>query len=254
MYSWNGDYFEDYNRVSDAGDFVKGNIYDFIENSGKIVVVVDCENSDPYKLCAVLKNLDNEFLSRIQKIILFDDVHTVDAWRVLEQYTALPVEHMMIERVKESKSLVDIRLTTRVCQEFYQNHVDSFILVSSDSDYWGLISSIQGARFLVMVEREKCGHDIKEALWGEGIFYCYIDDFYAGGSDEIRNNALFREMYRYIDNSVHLNVRDMLDNSLRATRISMSATEKAQFYERYIKNLQLSIDEDGTVQIGFKRK
>ena len=60
-------------------------------------------------------------------------------------YTS-PVEHMMIERVKQNKSLVDVMLISRTCQEHYKNNVDSFILVSSDSDYWGLISSLQDAR------------------------------------------------------------------------------------------------------------
>ena len=60
----------------------------------------------------------------------------------------------------------------------YKNDVDSFVIVSSDSDYWGLISSLPDAHFLVMIEREKCGPDMKEALADSGIFYCYLDDFY----------------------------------------------------------------------------
>ncbi len=40
----------------------------------KTVLVVDCENSDPYKLCATLKNLDYEVMQKITAIILFDDV------------------------------------------------------------------------------------------------------------------------------------------------------------------------------------
>lgn len=62
----------------------------------------------------------------------------------------------------------------------YKNDVDSFVIVSSDSDYWGLISSLPDAHFLVMIEREKCGPDMKEALADSGIFYCYLDDFYSG--------------------------------------------------------------------------
>ena len=93
----------------------------------------------------------------------------------------------------------------------YKNDVDSFVIVSSDSDYWGLISSLPDAHFLVMIEREKCGPDMKEALADSGIFYCYLDDFYSGNSEDIKKNALFKEMYRWIDNSVHLNVNDMFD-------------------------------------------
>lgn len=56
LYQWHCDAFTEYSKVSDAGAFVKNNIYDFIDDSEKTVLVVDCENSDPYKLCATLKN------------------------------------------------------------------------------------------------------------------------------------------------------------------------------------------------------
>ena len=159
----------------------------------------------------------------------------------------------MIERIKQSKSLVDIRLTARACQEHYQNAVDSFIIVSSDSDYWGLISSLPDARFLVMIEREKCGPDMKSALMESGIFYCYIDDFYSGNSDEIKMGALFKEMYRYLDQSIHLNVHDMFDEALRATRLTMPPDERRQFYERHIRQMRLVIDKDGNVSIELKK-
>ena len=254
LYQWHHDVFTEYSRVSDAGAFVKNNIYDFINDSQKTVVVVDCENSDPYKLCAALRNLDYEVMQKISKIILFDDVHTVNTWKILEYSVKIPVEHIMTERVKQNKSLVDIQLTARACQEHYQNQVDSFVIVSSDSDYWGLISSLSDARFLVMIEREKCGPDMKAALADSGIFYCYLDDFYSGNAEDIKLNALFQEMYRWIDDSIKLNVNEMLDAALRNTRLEMSAAERKQFYEKHIRNMSLVIDDDGNVSIELKRK
>lgn len=254
LYQWHNDYFGEISKVSDAGSYVKSNIYDYIEDSDKVVVVVDCENSDPYKLVATLKNLNDEYTQKIASIILFDDVHTASAWRILEQFTKIPVEHMMIERVKQSKSLVDIMLTARACQEHYTNNVDSFIIVSSDSDYWGLIQSLPYARFLVMIEREKCGPDMKAALVSSGIFFCYIDDFYSANAEEIKHSALFKEMYRYIDNHVQLNVNEMLNEALRATRIDMADAEKKQFFSRYIRTMQMSLSENGDLVLEFKRK
>ena len=55
------------------------------------------------------------------------------------------------------QSLVDAKLIAGTCKEHYENTVDSFLLVSSDSDYWGLISTLEKARFLVMVEYNKFG-------------------------------------------------------------------------------------------------
>lgn len=254
LYQWHCDFFSEISKVSDAGSYVKSNIYDYIEDSEKVVVVVDCENSDPYKLVATIRNLNDDYTKKIHSIILFDDVHTASAWRILEQFTSIPVEHIMVERVKQSKSLVDIMLTARACQEHYKNNVDSFVIVSSDSDYWGLISSLPDARFLVMIEREKCGPDMKNALVSSGIFYCYIDDFYSGNAEELKQSAIFKEMYRYIDNTVRLNVNDMLDEALRATRVDMSASERKQFYARYIKTMKMELNDDGDVVIEFKRK
>lgn len=254
LYQWNGDYFADYSKVSDAGSYIKGNIYDFIGSSEKAVVVVDCENSDPYKLCATLKNLDKQYTDKISSIILFDDVHTASAWRILDNFTSIPVEHMMIERVKQNKSLVDVMLIARTCQEHYKNNVDSFILVSSDSDYWGLISSLSDARFLVMIERENCGPDLKNALVNAGIFYCYIDDFYSGNAEDIKLGALFKEMYRYIDQTVRLNINEMFSEALRVTRIEMSSSERNQFIAKYLKTMQMTIEDNGDVVLQIKRK
>lgn len=68
-----------------------------------------------------------------------------------------------------------------------------------------------------------------------------------------RKNALFKEMYRWIDNSVHLNVNDMFDAALRNTRIEMSPAERRQFYEKHIRHMTLTIDENGNVSIELKR-
>ncbi len=252
LYDMNGSYFTDYSKVSDVGSYVKGAIYDFIEESEKLVLVVDCENSDPYKLSATLRNLDEQYTRKISSILLFDDVHTATTWRILEQFTSIPVEHVMTERVKENKSLVDVKLTARTCQEHYVNKVDSFVIVSSDSDFWGLISSLDEARFLVMIERDQCGPDLKRALANNGIFYCYIDDFYSGNTEDVKRGALFREMERYIENAVSLNINEMFEQALKATRVEMSSNEKTRFFEKYVKTIGMNFDHDGNLCLEFK--
>ena len=158
----------------------------------------------------------------------------------------------MIERLKDNKSLVDIRLTTGTCREFFQNHVDSFILVSSDSDYWGLISAMPEVRFFVMVESIKCGPDIKNALIDAGISYCYIDDFCTGNSNEIKVAAVLSEVRQSLDQAFHVNIQEILENAYRTTRADMTTAEKNQFYDRYIKNMRIVIAENGeaTIELG----
>lgn len=254
LYMWNNDYFGETSKVSDVGDYVKGNIYDYIEESGKVVVVVDCENCDPYNFSAAIKNLNSEYLNKISTILLFDDIHTASAWRILEQFTDIRVEHMMIERIKENKSIVDMTLSVRACKEFYTNSVDSFIVCTSDSDFWALVKTLPEARYLFMVEHEKCSPDFKAGLSDLGVFFCYLDDFYSANAEEIKQTALFNEMRNYIDLNVHLNVNDMLNEALRITRIEMGTSERNQFINRYIKTLQMSISENGDLLLNFKRK
>ena len=105
----------------------------------------------------------------------------------------------------------------------------------------------------MMVEREKCGPDMKRALVESGIFYCYIDNFYSANSESILMSALFKELYRYLDHAVQLNANEMLDEALRATRINMSPAEKRQFFEKHIKGMRLVIDGDGNVSVELKR-
>ena len=250
LYEINEDYFHDLSKVTDAGNLTKDGIYRFLERSIRTTVVVDCENADPYKLYATLNNLDQKaLLDKIVKIVLYNDIHAATAWKILDKFTDIPIEHNMVDRVKENKSLVDIRLTTGTCREFFQNDIDSFILVSSDSDYWGLISSIPEAHFLVLVESEKCGPDIKQAMLNAGITYCYMDDFCTGNSEEIKIQTLLGEIRRTLNTAVRFNINTVLDDAYTAARADMTTAERRQFYDKYIKPMRLSIDLEGNVSV-----
>lgn len=249
LYESNNDYFEDKSKIADVNDTIKNSVYDFIEDSGKLIVMVDCENADPYAMYSVFQNLDVEYLGKIRNVILIDDVHANIAWHILDENLKVPVEHIMLERLKDNKSLADITLTSRTCQEFYQNGVDSFIIVSSDSDYWALIKSIPSARFLVMIEHEKCSVDMKNALAASGVFYCYTDDFYSGDTQTLKTKVILKEMYKYISEHMDLNAREMFETAVSNSRVEMPESEKNAFYDRYVRRLYAEIEKDGTVRL-----
>lgn len=55
-------------------------------------------------------------------------------------------------------------------------------------------------------------------------------------------------------NSLTLNAaKELLDEALVETRINMDPAEKKQFYDRHVRNMSLSIAQDGTVRIELKR-
>ncbi len=253
LYEWNGDEFRDFSLVADVSDATKSNIYDFIEQSKKTVFIVDCENSDPYALCAAIRNLDQDRLGRIEKMILYDDVHAASAWEMLSDYVSIPVEYIMIERLKDNKSLADIKVATRTCQEFYKNGVDSFVLVSSDSDYWGLIEELPEVKFFVMIQHIKSSYALREALITKDIRFCYIDDFYDGDGNEIKTDAMKREFDRVFRDALELNLNRVMEQVLERTRIDMNAEEKSGFLKKYISNV-ISLEIDRNLDVRIKRR
>ena len=249
LYSWHGDYFEDRSKYRDATSETKNNIYDFVKNSGRTAVAVDCENSDVYKLYGALKNLNQDELDKIEKIILYDDEHTSPGWDFLEKYTRIPVEHIEVERVTDRKSLVDIKMTAGVCQNYYENNIDSFIIVSSDSDFWGLISSLPKAKFIVMYEYELCGQALKNALAEHNIYYCSIDDFCSGNTEDLKKAVLFNNLERHLPDLLQWNGKELAKQVYQEARIEATDKEISVFYDKYIKTLRLKFDIEGNISV-----
>ena len=241
--------------VRDVSDETRNNIYDFLDNSRKCIFIVDCENSDPYNLCAALNGLDEDKLSKIGKIILFDDEKAASAWNMLRNHIDVEVEYVLIERIKENKSLTDIRVTACACREFYKNDVDSIVLVSSDSDYWGLIKELPDAKFMAMVEHKKTSGIFKESLQNEGIFYCYLDDFDAAKAAGLRERALEIGMAEELRDRFSMDLRAVMNDVLNKTRISMSE-EETEYYisNTVIPRLTLNVDDDRNLTLEFRRK
>lgn len=249
IYKQHNDNFTDFTKYKDAHSETKDSIYDFIERSYKTAIAVDCENSDVYKLYSVLKNLNQDELAKIEKIVLYDDYHTTSGWNWLEKFTKIPIEHIEVQRVTDRKSLVDIKMTAGVCADYYENNISSFILVSSDSDYWGLISTLKKADFLVMYEYSKCGQDIKRALSEHDIYYCSIDDFCSGNIEDLKKAVLFDCLEKYLPDILYINGKELVKKIYEEVRISASEKEMEIFYNKYIRTLRLKVDHDGNFKI-----
>lgn len=143
-------------------------------------------------------------------------------------------------------------MTAGVCRCYYEYGIDSFILVSSDSDYWGLICSLPNAKFLVMYEYAKCGAAIKNALSKHDIYYCSIDDFCSGNVEEFKRAVLFDVLDKYLPDIVYLNGKELVQQIYDEARITASDKEKDTFFQRYIRTLSLKCKEDGTFEVVLK--
>lgn len=249
IYELHGDVFRDRSKYRDAVEDTKKNIYEYIDQHSRVMIMVDCENSDVYKLHGVLKNLDAEEITKIEKIVLYDDYHTSDGWDWLEKFVSIPVEHIEVGRVTDHKSLVDLTMTAGICQAFYRDEVRSFVLCSSDSDFWGVISAIPEANFLVLYEYSKCGQDIKEALTLRNIYHCSMDDFYTGNAGEIRKIVLRKSLERETRDLCGKNAKEITKKIFADNHIDATETEINNFYEKYVKTMKLKINDDGEFYI-----
>lgn len=243
LYGNYGKEFVDRNKVNDASDFTKNSIYTFIEQSDEIAIVVDCENANPYKLYSMLYNLPQEYSDKIVKLILYNDIHTSTVWKIFKRFLNISIQHEMIDRIKDNKSLVDIKLTAGTCREYYKNHINSFILISSDSDYWGLITSMEECRFMVMVEYEKCSSAIVKAMKEKEVPYCYLDKFCSGDLESIQSEALLIEIRNSLKQYV-IPLHALVNEAIKNTRVDLSPQEIEQFKNRYLKKIKMVLDDE----------
>ncbi|MBO4865568.1 MAG: NYN domain-containing protein [Ruminococcus sp.] len=253
IYEMHGDVFTDYTKYRDADDETRNNIYGFIDSSDKTAIAVDCENSNPFKLYSVLKGLNQDELSKIEKITLYDDPNTTAGWDWLSKFTMIPVEHIEIERVSDRKSLVDVRMTASVVTDFYRDGITSFIIVSSDSDFWGLIKSLPDAQFLVMYEYEKIGSAIQSALTQHGIYYCAIDDFCSAATEDMKRAVLFAELEKHFPTICGENPLELTHKIYEATRVTATKKEMENFCTRYVKTLRLKLNSEGKFVIEIQK-
>lgn len=248
IYKMNGEIFQDMNNVLDANKRVKNEIHRFLDESNTAVLMVDCENSDPYKVYAMLLGINGTASQRISKIVLFDDVNTTPAWKLLETVVSIPVEHILVERVKKQKSLVDISMATSIYKEFYKNDVDSFILCASDSDYWGAMRDLQEAKFLVCVEENFCSADFQHVMYERNIPYCFLDDFCTGLTEDLKIRVLVEEVKKELK-KYSFNVFELMKQVYEDTRVDLTSAEKQQIYDRYIAPIGLFTDQEGNISV-----
>lgn len=245
LYTQYDETFKANQYVIDAPIEKKNQVYTFLDNANTVCVLVDCENVDPYCFASVFMNLDEEKLKKIKKIVLFDDVNASNAWDYLHHSINLPLEHKEVSRVLENKSLVDIAMTTGACKEFYENNTESIILASSDSDFWGLVSSLPNAKFLVLNESIKASNTILRVLKDHQIQYCFMDRFAQAEAQEYKEEVLLQNLrlvLKEFNDRGSFNYRnpdELVDAIFTKAHIHGSYTqiqnEKETFKNKYLK-------------------
>lgn len=142
-------------RVSvDMTDYLK---------SPKLKLFVDCDNVELFKFLSFIQCLSP---ANVEGIVLVIDEKSNYLWRVFKNLYKgnIPISTINVPRLKEQKSVVDVVLTKAVCESVYLGDTRNVLLISSDSDFFGLISSLTDVNFGVCYVSTAMGQDYLKYL------------------------------------------------------------------------------------------
>lgn len=250
LYDMNGELFRYAFATYQESEDTRAALDAFAEKASKVVLVVDCENSDAVKTAAALENMRSSLRNKLVKVLLINDVNASPLWEQLHSITDCPVELIQMDRVLTHKSLSDVALTAALCREHFANQVDSFLLASSDSDFTGLIRSLPTARFTMLMERVKSSPATRRALEAEGVGLVCLDDFNVGGSAwRFQWKGINQLCQKYIQERMQeINVNAMVEYALINSRLPLNEAEKA-LLRRKANGLHTAIDSNGNLSL-----
>ena len=83
----------------------------------------------------------------------------------------IDVHIIQVDRIKDNKSVVDLVLTKTICECYYTRGLNKAILVSSDSDFFGLIYSLSEIDYMVAYVKDRMNDEYLQFLRDKGIPY-----------------------------------------------------------------------------------
>lgn len=105
-------------------------------------VYIDCDNINYFKFLALVHEMSKQSNQFVVKV--FVDTKTSILWECLPTGCRnVKLEVISVDRIVNLKSMVDMVMTTEICKDVYKNGVDSIYIVSSDSDFLGLIRTVK---------------------------------------------------------------------------------------------------------------
>lgn len=105
---------------------------------------VDCDNIDFFKFLSMLDTLDEQGVKDLD-FYLYTDLKATYMWNIIDDIRntdSFNFIHKRVDRVKGNKSVVDLVLTVDICKEVMENGCKNIGLISSDSDFYGVLDSL----------------------------------------------------------------------------------------------------------------
>ena len=250
LYEDNRDIFDRPELVSDNSENNKNAVAEFLLK-GDTEIVIDCENANPFFIYSFLNTISSEESRHIKKVIMFNDLNASTAWESLpKRFDEIEFEEVLCDRMLERKSMVDVRLISRTMKEYYEKNIRSFILVSSDSDFYGMIEELPKADFMLVVQRRMSSYVFRETASDSGISYIYSEDYpYSEAYDFIKSvmKADFKKTIK--EKWGAINLSEEVDNICQKTYAKLTDAEKTNIMKAIIKNLKIEVDDEYNAKI-----
>ena len=152
-------------------------ILTFLDAHKATTIFVDCENVDPFFLCAALSVIPGDRRDKLNKVVLIDSEQSSVAWRRLPDHVSgIQISHIYVDPIKSEKmhSMVDMRMAVEITRE---KNGSGCIVVTSDSDIYGVLDPLNDSRsFLVFLEHKKTSTMTIETYESRKIPYVWIDE------------------------------------------------------------------------------
>ena len=83
----------------------------------------------------------------------------------------------------------------------------------------------------------------------DGTYYCFMDDFCTGNIKTFKNAMFVSALKDKMGKALTVDTHALIDEIIRNLRMDVSAAEKSNFYNKYIRKMRLEIDEKGILRI-----
>ena len=204
-------------------------------NNHQIAVLIDCENTGLHAMQWLFDQL-----SEIGRIILkraYADWSTEGQRR--DQVRDLGIDPIQIFHSESGKNSSDIRLALDAIDLMYQSPVDTFVIVSSDTDFVSLVGRLRASGKTVIGAGRKAA--VSKTLVMSCDKYYYLDQAVASvatGAGSLRPATVLR---RAVEASVDEEGR-VLGSKLHQTmtRLDPSFDYKAEGFSSFTKYLEAS--------------
>lgn len=117
-------------------------LQDYLQDKKDVIVYVDCDNVDFFTFLGLFTYL--ETCKKIKEIRLYVDDKSSYLWKniksIFSDSKLLTVQN--VKRLKDTKSITDMIIATDICTQVFKGKNYSVMLLSSDSDYYGVMDRL----------------------------------------------------------------------------------------------------------------